>query len=162
MNCPSHTLNVNFIDDEIDDAEVTKLTAEEIAQCDDIRELRKWYNTIVAIKGNIKADIAARLAIGDADDLWLWRVSGKLGFLGRAETRLTRRLKALGHDPVWHDTVAPGFHRALAVAKAEASYGREYVLAAQSLLSADYLDEIPRRAIAAMEAASAKKSGAAR
>lgn len=154
-------MSVSFFDDEIDNREVFEITQDDIEQCHDVHQLVEWHSAILEVKDDIQADISARVATGKETDLWLFRVSRKLGFLGRGESRIRRRLKALGHDPIWEVEQVNALRRQLALAKAEATYGREYVRAAQDLLSADYQEEIHRRAIAVMEAAASSKREAA-
>lgn len=154
-------MTIAFLDDEFDQSEVFEITQDDIEGCTDIIQLSDWHKLIVEVKDDIHADLSARVATDRATDVWTYRVSRKLMFLGKGESRIRRRLKVLGHDPIWESEQVNSLKRSLALAKAEASFGREYIAAAEGLLSPDYHQEIYRRAMAKLEAISAAKKEAA-
>lgn len=142
---------------------------DDIANCDDVATLLRWYDATLALHGDIKAQVDAALACDTFDDEWMERARGALGFQGMGVSRLRQRLRKLGIDP----DLRPGEHgdmlrlqRALsstkdtiAKAKASASFGRHLLEAMRAALPQAAVDAIT--AEAATRAASDAESIAA-
>lgn len=129
---------------------------EDIAGCDDVPTLLRWYEETQASHGDIKAQVDAALACETYDDDWMERTRSALGFAGMGVSRLRQRLRKFGVDP----EMPPGefgdlvrLQRGLAQskeniakAKASATFGRHLLSAMREALPKATVDAITAEA----------------
>lgn len=81
-----------------DDGDPIELTPAMIAACEDPDQLRAWLGGLDDLNEQIRAKITASALAGVQDAAWVWKASGKLGWIADGRSKLRRRLRQLGQD----------------------------------------------------------------
>lgn len=80
------------------EAEVSKLTREEIRECSSQDQLYRWHHGLYDLSDNIESKIEAYRNAGTADEDWLRRASGKVAWANIGMKTIGRRCAELGFD----------------------------------------------------------------
>lgn len=138
------------------DLDLDDLTEADVRACDDVAELEQWSEDLDALMADIRGQLEGYCASGIENLQWVYSACRKMGFLGRGQTRIKRRLKQLGVDQNPLGDKIHDLNVKLATVKAEAAVAREFMRLATEQLPISLYRAIEVDAEAAVERRAAK------
>lgn len=103
------------------------LDEEAVAGCSDIDTLLGWSDDCEAVIEDIKRQIEASAIAGCAERSWVFRAGKAMGYMGRARSRITSRLRTLGWTKPQTSYAIDELHRKLAESKARNAVAVEFM-----------------------------------
>lgn len=138
--------------------EVEGLDDLDIRECQELAELEEWAADCDALTADIHAQLSGYRAAGLDNRPWVYRACQKLGYLGRAQARIKRQMKALGHDPNPQGAVIDKLNRKLQALRAESGVAVEFMRLALERMPPNYYRDLQSDAVHAL-AERLKKQG---